>query len=160
MHLEQHINHCCLCNLPELRPLQAPPGTPCQTFSSTARRRLRFARKTGPPSPLLSLWPTLCVLQSGLREHRWRLILSLLLHITVQTSRDHSWSQTQLSWTVKEVHAVVLERLFVSPLHSLCFSAYVVVRAVLSSVLAWHRKKTWMVSCLSVYDSISARHQF
>lgn len=61
-HLEQHLNHSCLYNLPELRP--SPSWSPCRTFSSTTRHRLRFARKTGPPSPLFvahtlcpSVWP-------------------------------------------------------------------------------------------------------
>lgn len=46
---------------------------------------------------LLNLWPTLSVLQSGLREHRWRLILSWLLHITVQRCWVHSRPQKELS---------------------------------------------------------------
>lgn len=61
-HLEQHLNHSCLYKLPELRP--SPSWSPCRTFSSTTRHRLRFARKTGPPSPLFvahtlcpSVWP-------------------------------------------------------------------------------------------------------
>lgn len=33
---------------------------------------------------VLNLWPTLSVFQSSLREHRWRLILSWLFHLTLQ----------------------------------------------------------------------------
>lgn len=54
--------------------------------------------------PLLNLWPTLCVLQSGLREHRWRLILSWLLHILygdVKWIHGHRRSRSQCY----EIHA-------------------------------------------------------
>lgn len=89
----QHLNHSCLYNLPEPRP--SPPGAPCRTFSSTTRHRLRFARRTGPPSPLFvahtlcpSVWPE----RTQMEAHS----VSAAPHNCAE-SLNHSWSQTQLN---------------------------------------------------------------
>lgn len=50
--------------------------------------------------------PYSCVLQSGLREHRWRLILSVLLHI-LYTREVHSGTQTDWTNSLNYIHANV-----------------------------------------------------
>lgn len=73
---------CSVC--PELRALEAPLGD-ASSRRSAAKPDIAWGllRNICPPSQLNS-WPTLSVLQSGLREHRWRLILSWPLHITAE----------------------------------------------------------------------------
>lgn len=60
-------------------------------------KHMQIFRNNHPSSPVLNLWPTLSVLQSGPREHRWRLILSWLLYITVLRCWVHLRPPTELS---------------------------------------------------------------